>query len=96
MYHQGFEHDMSGMNIAAYGEQLNELKVNHVRDDSPAYLAGIRPGDQIESINGYSLESLKFSDFSTLLRNKPGKKIVVKYIRDGEVQKTSFKLERYI
>lgn len=96
LYHKGFEHDMSGMNIAVYGEQLDELKVNHVRDDSPAYRAGIRSGDQIESINGYSLESLKFSDFSSLLRNKPGKKIVVKYIRGGEIQKTSFKLERYI
>lgn len=95
-FHVGFEHDMSGMNIAAYGDKLNQLKVNTVREDSPAYNAGIRVGDQIESINGYSLESLKFSDFNSLLRNKPGKKIVVKYIRDGEVQKTSFKLERYI
>lgn len=95
-YHKGFEHDMSGMNIAAHGANLNRLKVNAIRENSPAFNAGIREGDLIESINGYSLESLKFSDFSSLLRNKPGKKIVVKYVRNGEVQKTSFKLERYI
>lgn len=96
MYNKGFEHDMSGMNIIAYGEGLNELKVSAIRTDSPAFEAGLRQGDRIETINGYSLESLNFSDFATLLRMKPGKKIVVKYIRDGEVQKTSFKLERYI
>lgn len=96
LYNKGFEHDMSGMNIIAYGKDLKELKVSAVRVDSPAFQAGIRQGDRIETINGYSLESLRFSDFSTLLRMKPGKKIVVKYVRDGEVQKTSFKLERYI
>ena len=95
-FHEGFEHDMSGMNIATQGEKLDQLIVNNVRQDSPAFNAGIRKGDEIESINGYSLESLKFSDFTSLLRNKPGKKIVVKFIRDGEVQKTTFKLERYI
>lgn len=95
-YHRGFEHDMSGMNIAAHGLKLDKLKVNDVRKDSPAYNAGIREGDLIESINGYDLQSLKFTDFSSILRNKPGKKIVVKYKRDGEVQKTTFKLERYI
>ncbi|MEO9965883.1 MAG: aspartyl protease family protein [Reichenbachiella sp.] len=95
-YHNGFEHDMSGMNIAADGTKLDKLKVNNVREDSPAYNAGIREGDLIESINGYSLQSLSFSDFTSLLRNKPGKKIIIKYVRNGEVQKTSFKLERYI
>ncbi|MEO9803347.1 MAG: aspartyl protease family protein [Reichenbachiella sp.] len=95
-FHNGFEHDMSGMNIAADGSDLENLKVNNIRQDSPAYNAGLREGDLIESINGYSLESLNFSDFTSLLRNRPGKKIIVKYIRNGEVQKTSFKLERYI
>lgn len=96
VYHKGFEHDMSGMNIAAYGEKLDELIVNNVRDHSPAYHAGIREGDLIESINGYSLETLKFSDFSSLLRNRPGKKIIVRYVRGEESRKTTFKLKRYI
>lgn len=96
VYHKGFEHDMSGMNIAAYGEKLDELIVNSIRAHSPAYNAGLREGDLIESINGYSLENLKFSDFSSLLRNRPGKKITVRYIRGQETKKTTFKLKRYI
>ncbi|MEP2026504.1 MAG: aspartyl protease family protein [Reichenbachiella sp.] len=96
LYNKGFEHDMSGMNIVADGKNLDKLRVSSVRVNSPAFEAGLRVGDRIETINGYSLESLKFSDFSTLLRLKPGKKIVVKYVRDGESQKTSFKLVRYI
>lgn len=95
-FHNGFEHDMSGMNITATGPKLDQLKINNVREDSPAYNAGLRAGDYIESINGYSLNSLKFSDFTSLLRNRPGKKITVKYVRDGESLKTTFKLERYI
>ncbi|UXX80247.1 aspartyl protease family protein [Reichenbachiella carrageenanivorans] len=96
MFNKEFEHDMSGMHIAADGKQLKQLKIYNVRADSPAYHAGLREGDLIESINGYSLESLEFSDFCSLLRNRPGKKIVVKYTRNGSTQKTTFKLERYI
>jgi len=95
-YNKGFEHDMSGLNIVTEGENLDELIVSAVRIGSPAFEAGLRVGDMIETINGYSLESLSFADFSTLLRMKHGKKIVVRYVRDGETQKTSFKLERYI
>ena len=95
-YHQGFEHDMSGMNISADGTGLKQMKINDVRVNSPAYNAGLRSGDKIVTINGYDLHQIKFSNVSTLLRNRPGKKITVKFTRDGVEQKTSFKLMRYI
>ena len=50
----------------------------------------------IKSINGYTLDTIEFAEFSTLLRLKPGKKITVKYIRNNESYKTTFKLERHI
>jgi hypothetical protein len=95
-FSRGFEHDMSGMGLAANGEELDMLEVDDVRLNSPAFYAGLRKGDNIKSINGYTLDTIKFSDFTSLLRMKEGKKIVVKYTREGESYKTSFKLERYI
>lgn len=95
-YHQNFEHDMSGMNISTEGVSLKKMKINDVRIGSPAYNAGLRSGDEILTINGYDLKEIEFSGITGMLRNRPGKKIVVKYIRGGESQKTTFKLARYI
>lgn len=95
-YGNRFEHDMSGMNIALAGPRLDYFKVNSVREQSPAYRAGVRKGDVIKTINGFSANDVKLTDVNSLLRYKEGKKINVRYIRDNEQFKTSFKLERHI
>ena len=91
-----FEHDMSGMNLALGGPRLDYFKVNSVRDESPAFRAGLRKGDVIKTINGFTANDLKLTDVNSLLRFKEGKKINVRYTRNNEPLKTSFKLERHI
>lgn len=95
-YSRSFEADMSGIGLVVDGDQLKDLKVYSIRHESPAYVAGLRAGDVIKSINGYDLEILKFGEFATLLRLKDGKKITVKYERDKTPLKSTFKLKRYI
>ncbi|PIB37208.1 hypothetical protein BFP72_18240 [Reichenbachiella sp. 5M10] len=95
-YAREFEYDMSGMTLMAHGTSFNKFRVNAVRHNSPAYHAGVKVGDIIESINGFDFQDLMLSGATTMLRHKEGKKITLRIIRGEEDFKTSFKLERYI
>lgn len=91
-----FEYDMSGMVFIANNADLNSLKIIDVRENSPAYNAGVRTGDVITYMNGRHIAKENFNRIITMLRSKPGRKISVKYIRDAKEIKTTFKLERMI
>jgi predicted aspartyl protease len=47
-----FETDMSGLGLVASGADLSQINVTRVLDGSPALEAGVRAGDEIESVNG--------------------------------------------
>ena len=91
-----FEYDMSGMMFIANDLQLNSLKIIEIRENSPAEGAGLLPGDIITTINGRTIGKGSFNQLITLLRSKPGRKISIKFLRDQEELKTTFKLERMI
>ncbi|MCV9388635.1 aspartyl protease family protein [Reichenbachiella ulvae] len=95
-YSSPFEYDMSGMTLVAHGEGFDQYRVSAVRKNSPAYLAGIKVNDIIETINGFNYETLQLSGASAMLRSREGKRITVKVTRDQFEFKTSFKLQRYI
>lgn len=53
-------------------------------EDTPAWAAGIKPGDKIIGIDGKSTKGLSLVEASQLMRGKRGAKIVLKIVRDGE------------
>lgn len=59
--------------------------VSGVYEDTPAFKAGIRPGDIIVQINDMPItKGMRFDDiYSTQLKGKPGTKVVIN-IRRGE------------
>lgn len=95
-YNDDFEYDMSGLSLNATGKDLDTLSVVSVDKDTPAYLADIRAGDVIHSINGKNLRTNTLSEIYTLLQSKDGRKIRCKIFRDGEKIKTVFYLRRII
>ena len=89
-YNEDFKYDKSGIGMIAVGPHLNKYYVSTVLIDSPAYEAGIKPGDLIKkhgwwSTRWYSLESLtdRFS-------GDEGKKINLTIKRDDQKLKKSF------
>ncbi len=53
-------------------------------EDTPAWEAGIQPGDRVIAVNGTSTKGLSLVEASQLMRGKTGTKIVLKVVREGE------------
>lgn len=95
-FKRGFEYDMSGIEVMAVGPKLQTFEISNVNVDSPACRAGLKAGDTILFINGLRAENLKLNQLFRLFHSKPGKKIRMVIIRDGQEHKINFKLERLI
>ncbi|MEQ9217754.1 MAG: aspartyl protease family protein [Cyclobacteriaceae bacterium] len=91
-----FEFDMSGITLTSEGDHSDTLVVSRVREDTPAYRVGIQKDDIILSINGTFFKNTTLSDVHALFRKRPGKKIRLVLLREGEKKVIKFQLERMI
>jgi len=89
-----FNYNMSGMEIINPMPGLPVFTITNIRENSPAFLAGLKENDQILSLNNNSSSALELNDINLLLQSKENKKIKVKYLRDGEEYETSFELKK--
>lgn len=53
-------------------------------EDTPAWEAGIKPGDKVIAVDGHSTKNLSLVEASQLMRGKKGSKIVLRIVRDNE------------
>ncbi|GGC02647.1 aspartyl protease family protein [Dyadobacter sediminis] len=91
-----FEHDMSGMEIRAEGNDLHSYIVNHIVKDSPASHAGLMEGDQLLFINNHPAEELNVSEIYKLMQRGDGKSIDLLVKRRGDIFFTQIILRRMI
>ena len=64
--------------------QNNILTVISPIEDTPAWEAGIKPGDRIVAVNGTSTKGLSLVESSQLMRGKKGSKVILRVVREGE------------
>ena len=91
-YNKKFEYDKSGITFYAFGPHLNSFFVKSVVIDSPAYEAGVRPGDKIISICKKFHKKWSLEQISALLKKGEGKEIDMIIDRDGMLIPIVFKL----
>ncbi|PLK46545.1 aspartyl protease family protein [Emticicia sp. TH156] len=93
---ESFEHDMSGLDVRARGDHFNEYYISRVLEQSPAYEAGLREGDELIFVNNQNVKNLAISEIYKILSRKEGKDVELFIRRKGELKFTSFKLKRMI
>lgn len=93
---EAFEHNMSGMEIIARGEDFRQFAIDRVLDGSPAALAGLEDGDELVSINNQLCRNMTISDIYKVLQRGDGREIVITAKRNGQLFITSFVLRRVI
>ena len=91
-----FKYDKSGLVIIAADVNLNSFLVHEVIPNTPAYEAGVRPGDKLTSINGIPPALLSLNNINKILSKKVGKKIRIKVKRNKDRFLFKFKLRKLI
>ncbi len=89
-----FNYNMSGMEVTNPMPGLPVYTISNIRENSPAYFAGLQENDQILAINNNNHKSIELNDINLLLQSKENRKIKVKVLRNGEEFKTSFELKK--
>ena len=91
-----FNFNMSGLTLKAKGARLRKYEVTDVRKDSAAEKVGIQSGDEVFSINGLRASDLDLSNVNGFFNSKPGKKIRLELLRNGEKIIKTLELESQI
>jgi hypothetical protein len=92
---EDFNYNMSGMEVTNPMPGLPIFTIADVRENSPAYFAGLQENDQILSINSSNHRNIELNDINLLLQSRENKKIRLKVLRNGEEFKTSFELQKW-
>ncbi len=91
-----FYYSLSGITLRAKGPKLREYEISDVRTNTTAAAAGLKVGDVIISVNGVSVADYELSYVNNFFNSKPGRKIKVEILRNGEKLKKEFLLENQI
>ena len=89
-----FNYNMSGLEVSNPMPGLPIFTIDNIREDSPAFHAGLKESDQIISLNNTSHKALSLNDINLIFQSKENRKIKMKVLRDGTEIKTSFQLQK--
>jgi predicted aspartyl protease len=68
-----FEHNMSGIELMARGEDFREFMIDRVIENSPAEAAGLQEGDRVMFINNKASKDITISEIYKLFQKGEGK-----------------------
>src|SRR5262245_62668075 len=72
----------------------DQLTVVAPIEGTPAYRAGIQPGDRILKIEGLTTKDMQLADAVKRMRGKPGSKITITIVREGWAEPKDFLITR--
>jgi carboxyl-terminal processing protease len=81
-----FEGSFGGIGAEMTIDDEGRIKVVAPIAGSPAYRAGIKPGDVVTHIDGESTEDMSFAEAVLNIRGEPGTEVTLGILRDSEAQ----------
>ena len=87
--------EFGGLGIEV-GMEDGFVKVISPIDDTPAAKAGVRAGDLIIKLDDTPVKGLSLADAVNMMRGKPGSKITLTLIREGEDKPLELTLTRAV
>ena len=81
--------------MAAYGDNLDIVKVFHVADKTPAQAAGLLPGDEILAIDGRKAAEFNWETLRAYSQ-QPGKEVRLEIARGGRMLAVTLTLQRLV
>ncbi len=90
-----FEFDMSGMSLAAQGDDLREYRVRSVIRGTPAALAGIAPGDIVLAIDDRPARDMTLTEVRRLFK-QPDRDVVLDLKRLGRSVRARLQTRRLV
>ena len=91
-----FEHNMSGIELMAKGNDYHEYMIDRVIENSPADNAGLLQGDQVMFINNKSSKDISISEIYKLFQKGEGKNVNLIMNREGKLFFATINLRRLI
>lgn len=95
-FKEPFEHDMSGMEYYATGDNFKRIMVSRVEPGSAADEAGITANDEITAVNLKAVSKMSIVDIDNLFKSKPNRSILVEIYRDKKFEDVVLTLKRRI
>lgn len=96
-FHQSLDQKFGGVGIeVSVDPKTQDLTVMSPLVGTPAYIAGVRAGDKIVSIDGNSTKGFSLKDAVALLRGKEGEPVTLSVVHDGETKPVDYTLVRKV
>jgi Aspartyl protease/PDZ domain len=95
-YSSRFNFNMSGLTLKAKGARLAKFEITDVRKDSAAEKVGIENGDEVISINGLPASQLSLNNINGYFNSRPGKRVRIELMHNGQRVVKIFTLESQI
>ncbi|MBC7654829.1 MAG: aspartyl protease family protein [Oligoflexus sp.] len=91
-----FEYDMSGMELAAFGDNFDAFFVTRIESGSPADELGVQIGDQLLRLNFSATDKLTLDEITQILSSRNGRTLYLEMNRKDEIYAGILTLKRRI
>lgn len=95
-FKEPFEHDMSGLELYASGDDLKRIVISRVEPGSAGEEAGLVENDEITAVNLRSVGQLGIMDLDQMFKSKNDRSFVIEYRRKEIFYSTVLTLKRRI
>ncbi|HMG10622.1 MAG TPA: PDZ domain-containing protein, partial [Mucilaginibacter sp.] len=95
-FREPFEHDMSGLEYYAAGDNFDRIIINRVEPGSAADEIGLERDDEIVTINFKPVSKMTLEEIDDLFKSKNDRSLLLDVYHDKKLDKVILTLKRRI